>query len=202
MTVDGKVGELTLSQMSSALIAAGNQNSSIRLITDFFNFRDNGNLLDIYFDPTETANASTDFRVNEPLRIKVGPDGINQSFEGVVHTIAHEFEHVRRLKEGIVAAATHEFLGESIEILSVGMPSEGIESLAPGTAGFVAGFADDAGRCLANWNAMPLADQRRFKTKFIAVRNVVRSRIANSSPAQRAMHAPLVASYNAVVLPA
>lgn len=202
LTVDGKVGELTLSQMSSALIAAGNQNSSIRLITDFFNFRDNGNLLDIYFDPTETANASTDFRVNEPVRIKVGPDGINQSFEGLVHTIAHEFEHVRRLKEGIVAAATHEFLGESIEILSVGMPSEGIESLAPDTAGFVAGFADDAGRCLANWNAMPLADQRRFKTKFIAVRNVVRSRIANSSPAQRAMHAPLVASYNAVVLPA
>lgn len=202
LTVDGKVGELTLSQMSAALIAAGNQNSSIRLITDYYNFRDNGNLLDIYYDPAETANASTDFRVNEPVRIRVGPDGINQPFEGLVHTIAHEFEHVRRLKEGIVAAATHEFLGESIEILSVGMPAEGIESLAPGSAGYVAGFADDAGRCLANWNAMPLADQRRFKAKFIAVRNVVRRRIASSNAAQQALHAALLAGYNAVVLPA
>jgi len=202
LTVDGKVGELTLSQMSAALIAAGNQNSSIRLITDFFNFRDNGNLLDIFFDPAETANASTDFRVNEPVRIRVGPNGINQPFEGLVHTIAHEFEHVRRLKEGIVAAATHEFLGEAIEILSVGMPTEGVESLAPGAAGFVAGFADDAGRALANWNAMPLADRRRFKNRFIAVRNVVRRRIAASSAPQQALHAPLLAGYNAVVLPA
>lgn len=202
LTVDGKIGELTLSQMSTTLIAAGNQNSSIRLISDFFNFRDNGNLLDIYFDPAETANASTDFRVNEPVRIKVGPSGINQPFEGLVHTIAHEFEHVRRLKEGIVAVATHEFLGEAIEILSVGMPSEGVESLAPGSAGFVAGFANDAARALANWNAMPLADRRRFKSRFIAVRNVVRRRIASSSAAQQALHATLLAGYNAVVLPA
>jgi peptidoglycan hydrolase-like protein with peptidoglycan-binding domain len=202
LTVDGKVGELTLSQMSASLIAAGNQNSSIRLITDFYNFRDNGNLLDIYYDPAETANASTDFRVNEPVRIRVGPDGINQPFEGLVHTIAHEFEHVRRLKEGIVAAATHEFLGEAIEILSVGMPSEAVEGLAPGAAGYVAGFADDAGRALANWNAMPLADRRRFKNRFIAVRNVVRRRIASGNAAQQALHAPLLAGYNAVVLPA
>lgn len=201
LTVDGKVGEQTLSQMSGDLIAANNQNSSIRLIIDFFNLSDNENLLDIFFDPAETANASTDFRVNEPVRIRVGPSGINQPFEGLVHTIAHEFEHVRRLKEGIVAAATHEFLGESIEILSIGMPSENLEPLAPGSPGFVAGFADDAGRCLANWNAMPLADQRRFAGKFIAVRNVVRKRIVSASPAEQALHAPLLAGYNSVVLP-
>lgn len=201
LAVDGKAGELTLSQMSSALIAAGNQNSILRLIIDFFNFRDNGNLLDIFFDPATTSNASTDFRVNEPVRIRVGPSGINQPFAGLVHTIAHEFEHVRRLKEGIVAAETHEFLGEAVEILSVGMPSEDIETLAPGDAGFVAGFANDARRALTNWNAMPLADQRRFVGKFIAVRNMVRRRIGASTPAQQALHAPLVADYNAVVLP-
>jgi peptidoglycan hydrolase-like protein with peptidoglycan-binding domain len=201
LTVDGQVGELTLSQLSNDLIAAGNQNSSIRLISDFFNFRDNGNLLDIYYDPAVTANASTDFRVNEPVRILVGPDGINQSFEGLVHTIAHEFEHVRRLKEGIVTVATHEFLGEAIEILSRGMPSEEIESLAPASAVFASGFADDARRALANWNVMPLADQRRFKTRFIAVRNVVRRRIAGSSAEQQVLHANLLAGYNAVVLP-
>jgi peptidoglycan hydrolase-like protein with peptidoglycan-binding domain len=201
LTVDGKAGEQTLSQLSAALIAAGNQNSSLRLIIDFFNFRDNANLLDIFFDPATTANASTDFRVNEPVRILVGPSGINQPFAGLVHTIAHEFEHVRRLKEGIVAAATHEFLGEAIEILSVGMPSEDVETLAPGDAGFVAGFADDAGRALANWNVMPLADRRRFRNRFILVRNMVRRRIATSNAAQQALHAPLLAGYNAVVLP-
>ncbi len=201
LTIDGKVGLQTLSRMSGDLIAASNQNSSIRLIIDYFNLRDNGNLLDVFFDPNETANASTDFRVNEPVRVKVGPSGINQPFEGLVHTIAHEFEHVRRLKEGIAAAPTHEFLGESIEILSIGMPPESLEPLAPGSPGFVAGFADDAGRCIANWNNMPLADQRRFKSKFIAVRRVVRARIAAGTPAQRALHAPLLAAYNAVILP-
>lgn len=201
LTEDGKVGENTLSQMSSDLIAAGNQDSSIRLIVDFFNFRDDGNLLDVFFDPNVAANASTDFRVNEPVRVRIGPSGINQSFEGVVHTIAHEYEHVRRLKQGIVSAATHEFLGESIEILSIGMPEESLEGLAPGVPGFVPGFADDAGRCLNNWNAMPVADQRRFRAKFVAVRNVVRRRIAAGSPAQQALHAPLLANYNAVVLP-
>lgn len=201
LTEDGKVGQNTLSQMSGDLIAAGNQDSSIRLIVDFFNFRDDGNLLDVFFDPNVAANASTDFRVNEPVRVRIGPSGINQSFEGLVHTIAHEYEHVRRLKQGIVSAATHEFLGESIEILSIGMPEEGLEGLAPGVPGFVPGFADDAGRCLNNWNAMPVADQRRFRAKFVAVRNVVRRRIAAGSPAQQALHAPLLANYNAVILP-
>lgn len=201
LSVDGKVGLQTLSAFSSALIAAGNQNSSIRLIVDYFNFSDNGNLLDIFYDPGETSNASTDFRVNEPVRIMVGPNGINQTFEGLVHTIAHEYEHARRLKEGIVEAATHEFLGESIEILSVGMPAENLENLVPGLPGYAASFADDASRCLANWNAMPLADRRRFRSKFIAVRNVVRRRIAAGSPVQRALHAALLAGYNAVVLP-
>jgi len=201
LTEDGKVGQNTLSQMSGDLIGAGNQDSSIRLIVDFFNFRDDGNLLDVFFDPNVAANASTDFRVNEPVRVRIGPSGINQSFEGLVHTIAHEYEHVRRLKQGIVSAATHEFLGESIEILSIGMPEEGLEGLAPGVPGFVPGFADDAGRCLNNWNAMPVADQRRFRAKFVAVRNVVRRRIAAGSPAQQALHAPLLANYNAVILP-
>lgn len=201
LTVDGKVGQLTLSQISGELIAAANQNSSIRLIVDYFNFRDHSNLLDVFFDPDETDIASNDFRVNEPVRVRVGPTGINQPFEGLVHSIAHEFEHVRRLNQGIAAVATHEFLGESIEILNVGMPPEGLEFLAPGAPGFVAEFADDAGRCLFNWNRMPLADQQKFKAKFIAVRNVVKARIAAGSPAQQALHAPLLVGYNGVVLP-
>jgi peptidoglycan hydrolase-like protein with peptidoglycan-binding domain len=202
LTVDGKIGQdETLPAMVNQLIAAANQNAAIRMIVDFFDIRDDGNLLDVRFDASVAANAATDFRPNEPVRVRVGPSGLAQPFAGIVHTIAHEFEHVRRLKEGIAPAATHEFLGEAIEILSVGMPEEDLEAIAPGSPGFVAGFADDAGRALANWNAMPLADQQRFRNRFIAVRQRVRDRVAAGTPAQQALHAPLVAAYNAVVLP-
>lgn len=202
LTVDGKIGQdETLPAMVNQLIAAANQNAAIRMIIDFFDIRDDGNLLDVRFDPSVAANAATDFRPNEPVRVRIGPGGLAQPFAGIVHTIAHEFEHVRRLKEGIAPAATHEFLGEAIEILSVGMPEEDLEAVAPGAPGFVAGFADDAGRALANWNAMPLADRQRFRGRFIAVRQRVRDRVAAGTPAQQALHAPLVAAYNAVVLP-
>lgn len=200
--VDGKVGEGTLENFTLQLIAANQQNAAFRMIVDYYNFRDDGNLLNVFFDPTVAANASTDFRPNEPVRVRVGPAGLAQPFTGIVHTIAHEYEHVRRLKQGIVAAATHEFLGEAIEILSRGMQEEPLESVAPGAAGYVAGFADDAGRALANWNIMPLADQRQFRARFIAVRRRVRTRIAAGTPAQQALHAGLLAGYNAVILPA
>lgn len=202
LTVDGEIGDIeTLPAMVTQLIAAGQQNAAIRMIVDFYNMRDDGNLLDVRFDPAVAANASTDFRVNEPVRVLVGPSGLAQPFAGIVHTIAHEYEHVRRLKEGIASANTHEFLGEAIEILSAGMQEEALEAVAPGAPGFVAGFANDAARALANWNAMPLADRRRFRARFIAVRQRVRDRIAAGTPGQQALHAPLLANYNAVVLP-
>jgi peptidoglycan hydrolase-like protein with peptidoglycan-binding domain len=201
LTVDGQVGEQTLEHMVLQLIATGNQNAALCLIVDFYNFRDEGNLLSIFFDPTVAANASTDFRPNEPVRIRVGPGGLAQPFAGIVHSIAHEYEHVRRLKEGILPAATHEFLGEAIEILSVGMQEEILEVTAVGTPGHVAGFADDAGRALTNWNNMTLADRQTFRARFIAVRAAVRTRIANGTAAQQALHAGLLANYNAVVVP-
>ena len=196
LTVDGKVGQdETLPLMVNQLIAAGSQNAVLRMIVDFFDIRDDGNLLDVRFDATVAANASTDFRSNEPVRVRVGPTGLAQPFAGIVHTIAHEFEHVRRLKEGIAPAATHEFLGEAIEILSEGMPEEALEAVAPGTPGFVAGFADDAGRALANWNAMPLADRQRFRVRFIAVRQRVGDRVAAGHLRNRRFI--LVAGYSA-----
>jgi hypothetical protein len=48
---------------------------------------------------------------------------------------------------------------------------------------------------------MPLADQQRFRGRFIAVRQRVRDRVAAGTPVQQALHAPLVAAYNAVILP-
>jgi peptidoglycan hydrolase-like protein with peptidoglycan-binding domain len=199
--IDGMVGPQTLQLFTTQLIATGQQNAAIRMIVDFYNFRDDGNLLTVYYDPTVAAAASTDYRPDEPVRVRVGPTGLAQPFAGIVHTIAHEYEHVRRLREGIVPAATHEFLGEAIEILSVGMPEEDLESLPPGAPGYVPGFANDAQRALANWNNMLLADRMRFRARFIAVRNMVQNRIVAGTPAQQALHAGLLAAYNAVVLP-
>ena len=50
------------------------------MIVDFFDIRDDGNLLDVRFDATVAANASTDFRPNEPVRVRVGPGGLAQPF--------------------------------------------------------------------------------------------------------------------------
>ena len=199
--IDGMAGETTLELIVTDLIGNNQQNAAIRLIVDFYDFRDDGNLLDVRYDASVTSNAVTDFRPNEPVRVRIGPDGINQPFAGVVHTIAHEYEHVRRLKEGIGPAATHEFLGEAIEILSVGMQEEHLETVARGDPAWVPGFANDAQRALRNWNNMPLADQRRFRGRFLAVRQKVRATIAAGTPAQRALHAGLVAAYNAAFVP-
>lgn len=200
--VDGQIGRGTLSTMSTNMIATNNQDSVIRLILDFFNIGDHGNLLFVFYDAAfTTANASTFFRVNEPVRVRVGPVGMAQPFENLVHSIAHEFEHVRQNKVGIGNRQTQEFLGEALEIESRGMPQENLEAVAVGAAGYVAGFADDADRAVDNWNAMPLADRRRFRQRFITVRRIVRRRLAAGTPAQQALHAPLLAKYNAVVLP-
>jgi hypothetical protein len=123
-----------------------------------------------------------------------------QPFAGIVHSIAHEFEHVRRLRQGIADADTNEFLGEAVEILSVGMPQEAIENVAVGNPAFVE-FMNDAERALHHWNLMPLADQRNFRSRFVAVRARVRARLAAATAAQQALHAPTLAAYNAVVLP-
>jgi peptidoglycan hydrolase-like protein with peptidoglycan-binding domain len=207
ITVDGKVGEGTLEIMVGELVGLDFHDAAIRLIVDFYNF-DEANLLDIFFDPTETDNATTDARPNEPVRIAVGPTAFTRPFPNLVHTIAHEYEHVRQHRRGIGAASqpTREFLGEAIEILSVGMQQEDLESVAPPAPGapsptWVPGFASDATRALTMWNAMTGPEQHTHRLRFIAVRNRVRARIAAGTAAQQALHAPMLANYNAVVVP-
>jgi peptidoglycan hydrolase-like protein with peptidoglycan-binding domain len=202
LTVDGKIGEGTLEIMVGELIGLGFQDAAIRLIVDFYNFNE-ANLLDIFYDPNETDYAGTDARPNEPVRVDIGPRGLALPFAGIVHTIAHELEHVRQHRHGVGAASpnTREFLGEAIEILSVGMQQEDLESVAPGGAGYVPGFAEDATRALNRWNAMSPNNRHIHRLRFIAVRNRVRARIAAGTAAQQALHAGLLAGYNAVVVP-
>ena len=197
IVIDGKVGIITTEVFYNQLITAGSPNGALRLLVDFFDMLDDGNLLSVFFDPTVTSLGSTDFRPNEPVRVRVGPNALTLPFSGAVHNIAHELEHVRRLKQGITSADVHEFLGEALEILSVGMPEEPLDPVVPTHDAFI----NDATRCLAHWNLMAAADQRTFRAKFIAVRRKVLSRVDAGTPAQQAANAILRANYVAVVVP-
>lgn len=191
LTADGKVGEQTMRTMIAQLDARNEQNAAIRMIMDFYNLSDHGALLDISFDPgLTTSNATTGGTIPGPSQVQIGPPAFAQGFEGLVHTIAHELEHVRQRKVGILNQDLREYLGERIEILSIGMPSEGL-----------AGFFDDARRALFHWNRLPVAEQRINFAKFTDVRARVRQRFNAASAADQATHQATMDGYNAVVKP-
>ena len=187
---NGIFGRQTLRELVRRLDAAGERDAAIRLIVDFHRFNEDG-LLDIAFDATVTSNAETgSAQIPGPTTIRVGPRAFAQGFEGLVHTIAHELEHTRQRRIGIQNQNLREFLGERIEILSVGMEEENF-----------AGLVDDAGRALAQFDAMPAALRRQNWARFVEVRTKVRSRFAGASAADQAANAALLVNYNAVVKP-
>ena len=189
LTTDGQVGEATLRAMVAQLNILGNQNDAIFMIIDFFNFSTRG-LTSIQFDPTEPANASTSGNIPGPSTVLVGPAGFAQSFEGLVHTIQHELEHVRQRRIGISNQNEREFLGEAVEIMSVNTPEEDF-----------AGFIDDADRALRQWNNLPVRNQRRLWSRFTQVRRQVRQRFSNATIFQRVLNIFLLTNYNNVVRP-
>jgi peptidoglycan hydrolase-like protein with peptidoglycan-binding domain len=191
LTVDGKVGRQTLRELVRRLDAAGERDAAIRLIVDFHRFNEDG-LLDIAFDATvTTANAETgSAQIPGPTTIRIGPSAFTQGYEGLVHTIGHELEHTRQRRIGIQNRNLREFLGERIEILSVGMEEEGF-----------AGFVDDAGRALSEFNSMPAPLRRENFARFSEVRAKVRARFAAATAPEQAANAALLANYNAVVRP-
>jgi peptidoglycan hydrolase-like protein with peptidoglycan-binding domain len=190
----GIVDQATLEVLVRQLIAAGDNNGAIRAIVDFFDFDDSSNLISIYFDPNETANAETlpfdPANPNQPVSIQIGPLAMAKSFAGLVHTIEHEYVHVREMRAGEGDLATQEFLGEATEMLSPITPQEDL-----------ADFMSDARRGLENWNLMPADRQVRHRDRFIAARQRVRDRVAAGTPAEQATHQPTVDGYNAVVVP-
>jgi peptidoglycan hydrolase-like protein with peptidoglycan-binding domain len=192
ISIDGKVGEETLGVIVPQLNAANQQDTAIRLIMDFYNMNTFGALIEIFFDPTLTgANAETPSKdIPGPDIVKVGPSAFAQGYAGLVHTIAHELEHVRQNKLGIADIPLSEFLGEAIEIISKDMPDED-----------VAGFFNDAGRAMDNWDLMKLPDQKKNWIKFLAVRNAVRRRFAAATAAEQTIHLALMTRYNATVKP-
>jgi len=194
-TGDGIVDVGTLEVLVRQLIANNDNNGAIRMIVDFFAFDDMDNLTTIYFDPTETANAETlplsSGEENQPASIQVGPAGMAQPFAGLVHTIEHEFSHVRLMRQNETDIPTQEFLSEAIEMTSTITPQEDI-----------AGFMNDADRGEAQWQRMPVDRQIRHRDRFLEVREEVRRRHAASTAAEQATNQAIVDRWNNVVLPA
>jgi peptidoglycan hydrolase-like protein with peptidoglycan-binding domain len=190
LVIDGKVGHGTLRQMVADLVAADDHNAAIRLVIDFHDLSHQWALLDIRYDPAEGDNASTGGHLPGPSTVLVGPSGFAQGYEGLVHTIAHELEHVRQRRNGMPNRNEREFRGEEIEMLSEGMLEEDTD-----------GFMNDARRALHNWNALPAADQRRLWPRFARATRKVRQRFDAATPAERAAHAATMAAYDAVVRP-
>lgn len=186
---DGKIGLATFRSIIRELQAEGQRDDVIVLIIDFFHMPTRG-LVSIRFDSTVAANASTSGPIPGNSTVRVGSAAFAQGFAGLVHTIRHELEHVQQRRAGMLNQNLREFLAESVEILSVGMPREN-----------VAGFMDDAGRALHFWNLLSVAEQRANWAQFERVRDEVRRRFNGAPAAEQATHQALMDSYNAVVQP-
>ena len=82
-----------------------------------------------------------------------------------------------------------EFLSESVELVSSGMPTESMESLADidaltaGKRPADPGFLDDAVSALGHWLAMSAAEQKANSARFVQVRGIVLGRIAREATA-------------------
>ncbi len=190
LTVDGKVGLFTLRTIVLEMIAEGLRNAAIWMIIDGHNMPTLG-LISIRYDPTLVgSNAVTSGPIPGDSRVRIGPNGFNQGYAGLVHTIAHELEHVRQRRAGILNQNVREFLAEAVEIISHGMF---LESMA--------GMMDDARRALHHWNLMPAADQAANWGRFQQVRNEVRRRFNAASAATQATHQATMNAYNAVAAP-
>ena len=184
------IGRVTINPLMMGMAGAGSQNSAVRAIIDFYRLDENG-LVDIHFDTADPNNATTtDQAIPGNSAITISPNAFAQGFAGLVHTIAHEFEHVRQNRVGIADLPISEFLGERIEILSKGMDEEDLP-----------GFMNDATRALQQWNLMPVAQQRANFAKFIEVRNKVRARLATAPKPLSAVDQATLTGFNAVVRP-
>jgi len=195
LEVDGKIGPKTLRALGNrALAIEPTQNiphdALLRIILDFYRL-DVTDMVNISYDPTPRGlNANTSNLADGPSEVWIGPAGFAQSWEELVHTVAHELEHVRQTRVGISGENVREFLGERIEILSKGMFEED----------FV-GFADDITRALALWKGMTPEQQRAHWKEFDEVRKKVRARFAAASWDEREEHEGLLTGYDALSKP-
>jgi hypothetical protein len=185
--VDGMIGMNTLRTICLEMIAEGMRGAVIDLIVDGHDMPTAG-LVSITFDRTLAGdNARTGGPIPGDSTVRIGPLAFRQGYEGLVHTIRHELEHVQQRRAGLGPQSLREFLAEGVEIMSVGMRPEGF-----------AGFMDDAGRAIFHWNALPAATQAANRARFDEMRGRVRQRFNAAPAAQRAAQQAVMDRWNAV----
>ena len=173
--------------MVSELTVRRHYNSVIRLIIDYFSLSTHGALLDISADTRSRVQRGW---IPGTTAVRVGHAWFRRSFATLVHQIAHLLDLVRSRKAGITNRATRVFLGEALEILSIGTPEEGLSD-----------FMRDAQRALRYWNRMGRQEQRKYWVKFHRVRAKLWQRYTAASPAQQRTYSRLVSRYFSVLRP-
>ena len=195
LDVDGKIGPRTLRALGARALATDPptnipHDALLRIILDFYKL-DQTDMVNISYEPNPIgANAKTSNIADGPSEVWIGPAAFAQSWEELVHTVAHELEHVRQTRVGISGENVREFLGERIEILSKGMFEED----------FV-GFADDITRALALWKGMTPEQQRAHWKEFEEVRKKVRARFAAATWYERETQEHLLTGYDTLSKP-
>lgn len=177
LTVDGKVGRYTLQPIVEAYIDERFRNKAIHLVIDGHNLDPSplprGRFSVFYDQSLPTAGKTLKRKKKGPKWVKIGPSAFG-SYEELVHTLAHEMEHVHQPYG--MGRHVKEFRGEATEVLSAGMQLESVE-----------GMMGDATRLLFHWNQMSAKD-RYEKTNtdlFNRVREEVRRRLNALPPAKR-----------------
>ena len=184
---DGRIDSLrTLQVMVSELIGRRHYNSVIRLIIDYFNLSTHGALLDISSGPRTTLAGW----IPGTTTLRIGQVWFGRSFSALVHQIAHMLDRVRTRKVGILDRDVRVFLGNAVEILSIGTPEEAFRN-----------FMVDARQALVSWNNMSKQDRRRYWVRFDHVRAKVYQRYSIATLAQRRANSWLIRAYFSAMRP-
>ncbi|NOR73998.1 MAG: DUF4157 domain-containing protein [Draconibacterium sp.] len=186
IATDGKIGKRSLKTIILEMMAEGfGRNRIIWMIVDGHNMPRRG-LTSLTYDSSVGSNAVTSGPIPGNSTVRIGPSGFSQGYNGLVHTIRHELEHVQQRRSGMANQDLREFLAESIEIMSSGMLWEGL-----------AGFMDDARRAFRRWSNLSDAEKRTNWNRFVQVRNRIEYRYDRASATQRTTHNATMTSYNA-----
>jgi hypothetical protein len=157
-------------------------------------------------DPKAVAQAPAVEGKVRASDIEFGPGAFNKGFEWLVHTVAHELEHVRQhliggYHSGDADEPVKEFLASNGEVLQV-------QSVAgPAGRGFIGGLIAGAGkslpalpalppdllasvakRALEEFGRMPAADQAKYRQELASARDKLFDRLKNEAP--RALQPP------------
>ncbi len=191
VAADGMISDATLHEITTRLIAGGNEDAAVQLLIDYHDLGDEG-VLDVSVDLSRPDDFIVDYdELKGPARVHIGQAAFNQGHAGLVHVIAHALTEAKAVRYGVGSQYVRNFLGARREILSIGMDEENFT--APGGKGFV----EDADEALYAYQQMGKRDKKQMWKRFDEVRDKVHMRFMMAKPSDQKAHAKLLADYDA-----